>query len=270
MASLALGKKSAQAKFYSPHLLFSVPRAEARAALGLQTPLPFGGQDIWTAYELSWLNPRGLPHVAVGIFTMAATSPYIIESKSLKLYLNSLNATRFQSVEAFAGCVERDLGAAAGGEVGVLLYSRGKWPRTQAPATAAGVCLDAQDVAIQSYTVDPSTLSASGPPIDETLYSDLLKSNCPVTGQPDFASLVVRYTGPPINHEGLLKYIVSYRDHTGFHEQCVEQMFVDIMQHCHPQKLSVHARFTRRGGLDINPFRSNFEAGPGHRRDFRQ
>lgn len=256
--STPLGKASEYVSVYSPELLSPIPRQESRNELGLaERGLPFNGADLWTAYEISWLNPSGKPLVALGYFSVPCESPYLIESKSLKLYLNSFNQSRFDNIEAVRKVISTDLSAAAGAPVKVEL----ELVHLAKPNFAEwiGENIDHLDVQIDHYQHNPELLecAAAEADVEESLYSHLLKSNCPVTGQPDWASLLVRYQGAAIDREGLLKYIVSFRQHEGFHESCVEQIFMDIMERCKPRKLTVAARYTRRGGLDINPFRSN-------------
>jgi|SRR5690606_10561090 len=252
-----LGQATVYPTEYDPGLLFPIPRAQGRAPLQLDDGrLPFIGHDRWHAYELAWLDARGKPEVGTATFVVPADSPNLVESKSLKLYLNSLNATRFDSAEAVRARIADDLGAAAGAPVEVRF---GLPPMAE---DGDGESIDAMDIAIDTYgPPDPDQLHADpDAPVQETLRSDLLKSNCPVTGQPDWASLHIAYRGPRIDRAGLLRYLVSFRDHAGFHEQCVEQVFCDLMARCRPQALSVEARYTRRGGLDINPWRAT----PGH------
>ncbi|MDH5832372.1 NADPH-dependent 7-cyano-7-deazaguanine reductase QueF [Luteimonas kalidii] len=264
-----LGREVAYPAHYDPGLLFPIPRAPARAALGVGDELPFNGFDRWHAYELSWLDGRGKPVVATATLSVPAISPSLVESKSLKLYLNSLNATRFDTPEAVRERIAADLSQAAGAPVSVAF---GLPPLAAADATAT--CIDALEIDIDRYgppTPDLLMAAANGDDADETLCSHLLKSNCPVTGQPDWASVHIAYRGPRIDRAGLLRYLVSYRDHAGFHEQCVEQIFVDLLARCRPRGLSVEARYTRRGGLDINPWRgSPDEAAPPALRDPRQ
>lgn len=252
-----LGKAVAYAEHYDPALLFPIPRQGKRAEIGIaEGALPFVGEDIWNAYELSWLDPRGKPVVALAHFIVPATSPNLIESKSLKLYLNSFNQTRLAGVDELVATLTRDLSAAAGAPV--LVHVAPLSTRPQRPmGYPKGILLDGLEIDVDLYTPEPALLSAdtSRAPVTETLYSHLLKSNCLVTGQPDWAMLVVRYTGAPIYREGLLRYIISFRQHNEFHEQCVERVFVDILRQCQPSALSVFARYTRRGGLDINPYR---------------
>lgn len=250
-----LGKEVGYISEYSPELLFAVPRANVWQAKGL-ADCPYQGYDIWNAYEMSWLNNNGLPQVAVGEFRVPAESPSLIESKSFKLYLNSYNQTRFENWNEVRKRLEADLSDCAGGTVEVILRRVNEAPQIQ--PGFQGVCLDNLDVTIEAYDVDASLLTISqGEEISEVLYSDLLRSNCPVTGQPDWGSVCIEYTGQPICREALLKYIVSFREHSGFHEQCVETIFVDLLQQCAPRELTVYARYVRRGGLDINPLRSS-------------
>lgn len=252
-----LGRPVAYCDRYAPALLFPIARQTKRDELGLRADaLPFAGEDVWNAYELSWLNPRGKPVVALGRFTVPAASPRLIESKSLKLYLNSFNQTAFDSLEVVRETLVRDLSAAAGAPIEVELVSLSDAPRRDF-GVPEGVLLDELDVAIDAYAPQPGVLRVeAGDEVEETLYSHLLKSNCLVTGQPDWAMLVVRYAGPRIDRESLLRYIVSFRTHNEFHEQCVERVFCDVLAACRPRRLAVWARYTRRGGLDINPFRA--------------
>src|SRR5574343_280877 len=266
-----LGKTTAYANQYAPELLFPIPRAEKRAELGLtENALPFSGEDLWNAYEISWLNPRGKPVVAVGVFRVPADSPCLIESKSLKLYLNSLNQTVFADPDAVRRTLAQDLSHAAGRPVAVELSTLAEQPPA-AVGYPTGRLLDTQDIDCSDYLPAPELLRcAGGPVVEEALYSHLLKSNCLVTGQPDWAMLVIRYRGPAIDPAGLLRYIVSFRNHNEFHEQCVERIFCDLRRQCAPEALAVHARYTRRGGLDINPFRScGAYPAPGNTREIR-
>ena len=252
-----LGQAVAYRDTYAPELLFPIERQLKRDELGIAAgALPFVGEDLWNAYELSWLDARGKPVVALGEFRVPATSPRLIESKSLKLYLNAFNQQRMASVDEVQSRIAADLSAAAGAEVGVVLMPLATRPQRRS-AYPQGDCLDALDIAIDTYQPAPELLHATGAEVEETLYSHLLKSNCLVTGQPDWGMLVVRYRGPAIDRESLLRYVVSFRAHNEFHEQCVERVFCDIMARCRPQALAVWARYTRRGGLDINPFRAS-------------
>lgn len=269
---LSLGKQVEYEFKYNPTLLQGVPRSLSRDTLELKTaPLPFSGVDTWTGYELSWLNPKGKPHIAILECNVPITSENLIESKSFKLYLNSFNQTKFDSAENVREVLARDLSACAGEPVEVKLIL----PDTFEDLIFkefSGDLLDDLDVEITSYSPDTQTLGTDDSTIkvSETLVSHLLKSNCLITSQPDWASIQIRYEGSKIDREGLLKYLISFRQHNEFHEQCVERIYCDIMQRCKPEKLTVCARYTRRGGLDINPFRSNFETPYGNYRQARQ
>lgn len=255
-----LGQETPYCTQYDSNLLFAIPRQLKRDELNLSSDsLPFEGLDIWTGYEVSWLNLKGKPIVRIVEFAFPADSPNLIESKSFKLYLNSFNGTQFSSDSEVESIMIQDLSAICGGRVDVQFHSVndeqnliGKLP---------GLNLDDLDITINEYIVNSELLDIGNdaPIVDETLNSHLLKSNCLVTGQPDWGSVVIRYSGRQLDHENLLRYLISYREHNEFHEQCVERIFTDIMQHCQPDKLSVYARYVRRGGLDINPYRSNFE-----------
>ncbi|WP_449427193.1 NADPH-dependent 7-cyano-7-deazaguanine reductase QueF [Rhodanobacter umsongensis] len=266
-----LGKSTIYADRYDPSLLFPIPRAGKRAEIGVAEPLPFHGVDIWNAYELSWLDPRGKPVVALAEFRVPASSPNIIESKSFKLYLNGFAQERIADAVSLATTLTKDLSAAAGAPVAVQLNEANA--AAFATTDLDGHLLDEQDIDIDHYGPPQAAfLSADADtmPIGETLVSHLLRSNCPVTGQPDWGSVQIAYRGAPIDHAGLLRYLVSFREHNEFHEQCVERIYVDLMQRCAPQQLSVYARYTRRGGLDINPFRSSAPGTPGNPRTVRQ
>lgn len=257
-----LGLNVAYPADYDPALLFPIARAHNRAGLNLHASLPFHGADIWNAYELSWLDGKGKPRVAMATFTVPADSPNIIESKSLKLYLNSFNQTRLENAHTLRERLTQDLSLAAGSsvEVDLILPQRFGQLRMQ---ELDGIYIDKLDVAIDTYQPAPQWLRCTAGEVhSETLASRLLKSNCPVTGQPDWASVQIRYHGRPIDQAALLRYLVSFRQHAEFHEHCVERIFMDVMAACAPEQLSVYARYTRRGGLDINPWRSNFEAAP--------
>ncbi|AMJ56549.1 MULTISPECIES: NADPH-dependent 7-cyano-7-deazaguanine reductase QueF [Stenotrophomonas] len=247
----SLGREVDYPRHYDASLLFPIPRAAARAEIGLGDVLPFVGEDRWHIYELGWLDARGKPCVDTATLYVPATSPNLIESKSLKLYLNSLNGARFNRAEAVRERIATDLSVCAGADVRVEF---GLPPVAQ----AAGESIDHLDVAIDSYGPPNAALllADNRAVVEETLVSALLKSNCPVTGQPDWASVSVRYQGPRIDRAGLLRYLVSYRDHAEFHEQCVERIFLELSQRCQPTALEVEARYTRRGGLDINPRRA--------------
>jgi 7-cyano-7-deazaguanine reductase len=260
-----LGKASAYADQYAPELLYPIPRSAKRLELGLTDTLPFLGADMWTAFELSWLGPRGKPQLALAHITVPCESSHIIESKSLKLYLNSYNNTVFADAAAVLTRLRADLteaawrGAVVQSSVGVRLLVPELFDR-EPVQELDGLSLDRLDVECRQYTPAPDLLRtlADEPPVTEVLTSRLLKSNCLVTGQPDWGSVQISYSGAPIDQEGLLQYLVSFRNHHEFHEQCVERIFMDIWQRCQPHKLAVYARYTRRGGLDINPFRTSY------------
>lgn len=250
-----LGKKSSYISQYQRDLLHPIPRQMNRDDIHVHAPLPFKGIDIWNAYEISWLNAKGKPVVAIGEFIFPCTSSFLIESKSFKLYLNSFTNTRFDSLADVKNILQRDLSEFSGADVTANVVLLKDFSDMQMEKLS-GVCIDDLDITCDKYLVEPAFLQTGADVVTEKLYSDLLKSNCLVTGQPDWASVSIHYTGKKISHEGLLRYLVSLRDHNEFHEQCVERIFVDIMRHCKPEKLTVYARYTRRGGLDINPFRS--------------
>lgn len=251
-----LGKSSAYITQYTSGLLFPIPRKGKRDEIGVPEMLPFHGFDTWNAYEVSWLNPKGKPIVAIVQFDISCTSRNIIESKSFKLYLNSFNNTKFTSVEEVKLTLETDLRLAIEGNIGIRIFRTDDILGTKIEKFE-GEYLDDYDVSCDTYTIEPSYLSSNPKEIvTKTLRSDLLKSNCLVTGQPDWGSVKIQYKGPVIDQVGLLKYIISFRDHNEFHEQCVERIFMDIMKQCNPESLTVEARYTRRGGLDINPIRS--------------
>ncbi|HEI8868395.1 TPA: NADPH-dependent 7-cyano-7-deazaguanine reductase QueF [Serratia odorifera] len=272
LSGLTLGKPTAYHDHYDAALLQPVPRSMNREPLGLYPDnLPFHGADIWTLYELSWLNNNGLPQVAVGEISLDATSVNLIESKSFKLYLNSFNQTRFADWETVRNTLQRDLAACAQGSIEVALYPLDQL-EGQPIAGLRGECIDRQDITIDNYQFNADYLqnAAGTQTVEETLVSHLLKSNCLITNQPDWGSVQICYHGPQIDREALLRYLVSFRHHNEFHEQCVERIFNDIMRFCQPQRLSVYARYTRRGGLDINPWRSNGQFSPSRGRLARQ
>ena len=279
-----LGKASTYADRYDASLLFPIARASKREEIGLHanaTP-PFFGADMWTAFELSWLNLRGKPQVALAHFTIPCESPNIIESKSFKLYLNSFNNTQFPDAEAVLAHLRADVneavwrGVTVQSSVGVRLIGPELFDR-EPIYELDGLNLDRLDIECNRYTPAPDLLktvddqgNAQGP-VSEVLVSNLLKSNCLVTGQPDWGSVQISYTGAAIDQGGLLQYLVSFRNHNEFHEQCVERIFMDVWTRCKPLKLTVYARYTRRGGLDINPFRTSHpQALPGNTRMARQ
>ena len=281
--AVPLGKEVSYPQGYDASLLFPMPRVDARRTLGLASlpslakaagDLPFQGFDLWNAYELSWLNAKGLPKVALLRLKVPCTSPYIIESKSFKLYLNSFNQTRFETVHHVFDHLRRDLAQASGAELELELVGPDQFSNENI-VEFAGVDLDKLDVEIDCYQPDAAILklkraaldnghqlTGEGSSVSEKVFSRLLKSNCPVTDQPDWACIEIEYTGSAIDHTSLLKYIVSYRMHNGFHEHCVEKIFVDILKQCAPSSLSVYARYTRRGGLDINPWRATLDVKP--------
>ena len=261
-----LGKVSGYADQYDAALLFPIARAEKRREIGVGATAPFMGSDLWTAFELGWLNRRGKPQVALGHFTVPCESRNIVESKSFKLYLGSFNNTRFDDAAQVQARLRADLSEAVWrgapamqSGVGVKIVPPESFER-EAVHELEGLCLDRLDIECTRYTPAPELLSAvfDEQPVHEVLTSNLLKSNCLVTGQPDWGSVQIAYSGPQIDQGGLLQYLVSFRNHNEFHEQCVERIFMDIWSRCKPAKLSVYARYTRRGGLDINPFRTSF------------
>jgi len=269
---LSLGKQVDYEFEYNPDLLQGVPRSLSRDTLNLAgSGLPFDGIDTWTGYELSWLNLKGKPNVAILECHVPITSKNLIESKSFKLYLNSFNQTKFASAEDVQQVLQADLSACAGEPVEVKLILPEQFSSLQFQEFN-GTLLDSLDVEIDQYSPNTQylTVAKNVTGVQETLVSHLLKSNCLITSQPDWASIQIRYEGKAIEHEGLLKYLISFRQHNEFHEQCVERIYNDIMQHCQPDKLTVCARYTRRGGLDINPFRSNYEAPYANHRQARQ
>ncbi|AUV15867.1 MULTISPECIES: NADPH-dependent 7-cyano-7-deazaguanine reductase QueF [Aeromonas] len=270
LQGLSLGQQSAYISQYTPSLLQPVPRSLNRDDLGLRGELPFQGSDVWTLYELSWLNAKGKPVVAIGEVFVPATSPNLIESKSFKLYLNSFNQTRCDSLEAVQALLVQDLSGCAGAPVSVTLFTLDQ--ATHQIAQLPGECIDNLDIEVDGYEFDETLLqgAAGREIVEETLHSHLLKSNCLVTSQPDWGSVVIHYRGPRLDREKLLRYLISFRQHNEFHEQCIERIFTDLKHFCAPEQLTVHARYTRRGGLDINPFRSDWEPVPANLRLIRQ
>lgn len=250
-----LGKNTPVVEVYSPELLYPIPRKIARTTIGVGDSLPFAGVDLWHAYELSWLDGTGKPVVRVGRFSVPATTTNIVESKSFKLYLNSLNSHRFESSENAKRCIEADISQAAGGAVTLELFEVGD--AQLAGANLSGIALDGLEISMQETQPDASNLIVDLDNIkEEALYTHLLRSLCPVTGQPDWATLWIHYKGAALDHRSLLSYIISYRQHQEYHEQCVERMYLDISSRIQPHFLHIQAFYTRRGGLDINPFRS--------------
>lgn len=270
-SQLPLGKHTAYSDQYDASLLVAVPRSQTRDFWDEDKALPFCGEDNWTGYELSWLDSKGKPQVACFLLSYSATTPNIVESKSLKLYLNSFNQTRITNPDELLHIISRDVGTIVAGPVSTRMHD---------PASSGALavtlwqdkCIDHLDIAIEQYQVDAQLLQCDRTQhTEQTLVSHLLRSNCPVTGQPDWASVRISYSGYQLSEESLLRYICSYRLHQGFHEQCVERIFCDIWQQCQPERLSIEGRFTRRGGLDINPFRaSHADMQPTHARQLRQ
>lgn len=268
-----LGKAAAYQTQYDPSLLYPMPRAPKRAELNISGSLPFFGMDVWNAYEVSWLNMRGKPQVAIATWQVPADSPNIIESKSLKLYFNALNQSRLAGPDALLDLLRADLSAGFGAPIQIQLTVSDSFQQLKM-GELDGLLLDRLDIEVDRYEPDPSLLKADHDtaPVEEKLVSHLLKSNCLVTGQPDWGSVQIHYVGAAIDQEGLLKYLIGFREHNEFHEQCVERIFMDILRQCRPQKLMVAARYTRRGGIDINPWRSNFSLAkmPSNTRNARQ
>ncbi|MDH3748622.1 MAG: NADPH-dependent 7-cyano-7-deazaguanine reductase QueF [Gammaproteobacteria bacterium] len=251
-----LGKQTAYPQHYAPTLLHPIARAESRAALGLGSDLPFHGVDIWNAWELSWLDKNGKPEAASAEIRVAADSANIVESKSLKLYLNSFSMSRFESADEVASLVENDLQKCVAGDISLRL-ERPQATDARTTQILSGTCIDNMQLTCDSYEVDAELLSSDADQIvDATLHSHLLRSLCPVTAQPDSGSVLIEYSGAKIEPASLLRYIVSFRNHSDFHEACVERIFQDIKHQCGAERLTVYARYQRRGGIDINPFRS--------------
>jgi 7-cyano-7-deazaguanine reductase len=267
-----LGKEVLYPQAYDASLLFPIQRSQHRAELGLSETRPFSGVDIWNAYELSWLETgTGKPRIAIAEFYVPCESENLIESKSLKLYLNSLNQSHFKNETELKNILQMDISKVVGAPIRVHLQLPPFDNFSHPLHDFYGDYLDDLPVTIDNFQPQPSLLKTEpGPLVHEHLYSNLLKSNCPATHQPDWGSVTIRYRGHKINHSSLLKYIISFREHTAFHEHCVERIFMDIFRACQPEKLTVYARYTRRGGIDINPFRSNFERKPSNIRNLRQ
>lgn len=265
-----LGKSVSYETLYDPTLLFPVPREKQRRDIGITHPiLPFRGGDTWNAYEISWLNTKGKPQIAIGEFFVPCETPYIVESKSFKLYLNSFYQTTFDNIEEVCSVLQNDLSKCVQQEVNVKLIQPAEYHTLQL-GSLPGKCLDTLDIETNIYKVDTNLLKHTSEIVDERLYSDLLKSNCLGTKQPDWASVYIHYVGPKIDHASLLKYIISFRTHNEFGEHCIERIFMDLLKYCQCQKLTVYGRYTRRGGIDLNPFRSNFEKPLTNIRDYRQ
>ena len=272
LSALKLGQNTEYKSQYDASLLQPVPRRLNREGLGIVEQQPFNqGADVWTCYKLSWLNSNGLPQVAIADVEIDFKSENLIESKSFKLYLNSFNQTKFASIEEVEQTITRDLRKCASGQVSVKIHKLADYTN-QPIVNFSGECIDEQEIQIESYIFSNQHLEnvAEDEIVEETLVSHLLKSNCLITSQPDWGSVQIHYVGKRLNREKLLRYLVSFREHNEFHEQCVERIFTDLIQFAKPEKLTVYARYTRRGGLDINPFRSNFESIPVNLRMARQ
>jgi len=256
-----LGKNTDFPTSYNPELLYAIPRWPSRSLLDIDKKIPLHGFDYWRAYELSWLNSRGKPQVGVAEFFIDAKSEYLIESKSFKLYLNSLNNEKYTSRQVLQELLAADLKPVTGSEVVIRIQSLDQAPLTCQQQT--GKSIDTEDIDVSSYIPENSLLNVSSERVtDEILLSDLFRSRCPMTGQPDWASVVIKYSGPRINEGSLLAYLCSFRNHPGYHEECTELIFRDLMVNCQPDNLLVGLSFTRRGGIDINPFRSNYPISP--------
>jgi 7-cyano-7-deazaguanine reductase len=253
-----LGKKTTYYEAYDASLLFTISRTVKRDEIGVSKKLPFHGIDIWNNYELSWLNLKGKPEVAIAEFRLPCESPFLIESKSLKLYFNSFNQAKFANSQNIIDTIRKDLSEASQSSVDVRLHKFNNLKKIQLEEFH-GYCIDNIEVDINEYVVNPKLLKCGKERVQEELYSNLLKSNCLVTEQPDWGSVYISYQGPKIDHASLLKYIISFRQHNEFHEQCIERIFMDLVRECKTEKLTVFGKYTRRGGLDINPYRSNFQ-----------
>ena len=256
---ILLGKETQYVFHYDKSLIFPIERSGNRERLNMPSQmvaggLPFYGQDVWTAFELSWLNKKGKPQVAIAEFIIPADSKNIVESKSFKLYLNSFNQTKLQDISELKQLLQVDLSEGFGAEVKVNLCDVNEFPLGKSDI---GLNIDDLDIEVQHYEPNAQLLQVDeNELVTETINSHLLKSNCPVTGQPDWATVVISYKGSKIDHAAFLKYIISYRNHDDFHEHCVEQIFCDLLNAGTCEELTVTARYTRRGGLDINPTRS--------------
>lgn len=268
-ANLTLGQKVDYIEQYTPTLLQGVPRSLSREQIGVTQPLPFGGIDIWNGYELSWLNAKGKPQVAILQCRVPIDSEFLIESKSFKLYLNSFNQSVFSSLAEVQHHLSEDLSACARARVNVRLFPANQFNQL-CLGELEGTVIDDLDIEVNDYQPNPALLKTGIQQTRETLVSHLLKSNCLITSQPDWASVQIHYEGAAIDHAGLLAYLISFRRHNEFHEQCIERIFCDVMAQCKPRKLAVYARYTRRGGLDINPLRCNFEFDVSNNRLARQ
>ncbi len=269
MTTTPLGQVTDYVQEYSPEVLFAVPRSEARHPLGLDGDLPFHGKDLWNAWELTWLDDNGKPMVATATFAFDATSPNIVESKSLKLYLGSMAMSRFATGHALVNTLRKDLANFSGADVEVSL-NQGTTSQMAKIDQLPGQCVDDLAISNTATQVDPKLLSLGDDVVSGTLHSHLLRSLCPVTAQPDIGSVVVKYLGPRIDPAAFLEYVVSFRQHQDFHEACIERMFLDIKERCQPESLTVSAHYTRRGGIDINPIRSDGDDEPENLRVWRQ
>ncbi len=258
-----LGKSSSYESHYNPELLFPLPRSTRRAELGIGQSLPFFGFDVWNHYEVSWLNSLGKPVVAIAEIIYPCDSPCIIESKSMKLYFNALNNTSFASDAAVEAIITADLQQRTQARfVQVTLHPLASFHAQPLLAGLDGVTIDTLDIHCDTYHHNAEFLSTEPAIVSETLCSDLLKSNCLVTNQPDWCSIKITYHGQQINRAGLLRYLVSFRNDNEFHEQCIEKIFVNLIAHCQPERLTIVGRSTRRGGLDINSVRSTHSITP--------
>lgn len=257
-----LGKRTAYQSHYNPDLLFPIPRKLNREKINISEKLPFVGFDLWNHYEVSWLNDKGKPIVGFAEIRIDCNSPNIIESKSMKLYFNSFNNTKIKNRETLQNIIQNDLEKQIGSAIHLKIDSIDNKKQEILSPGFDGFCIDTLDIDCFEYTLNPNLLFTEETKISETLHSNLLKANCLVTQQPDWGSVQIQYQGKKINHEGLLRYLVSYRNGNDFSEQCIERIFMDIMQHCKPEALFIYGRFTRRGGIDINPYRSTKSVNP--------
>lgn len=264
-----LGKTTEYITKYNPTILFPIARAPKRAEINVTEPLPFYGYDVWNAYELSWLNENGKPQVAIGEIILPCDTPNIIESKSVKLYFNSLNNTQFPHLDSVITTIKNDLSKSAGKDIDVRIQLL-EDIQDICTESFSGKCIDGLDITTNDYQVNPGLLSVENESVEETLYSNFFNSICLATRQPDWASIKIQYQGKKLNREGLLKYLISYRNHSEFHEQCIERALMDILRRCQPNALTIEARFTRRGGIDINPIRSTQQITPSNCRQIRQ
>ncbi|MGI9260547.1 MAG: NADPH-dependent 7-cyano-7-deazaguanine reductase QueF [Woeseiaceae bacterium] len=269
MSTNPLGQSAEYPQEYAPEVLFAIPRTESRATLGIDADLPFQGSDIWNAWDFTWLDNRGQPVAGTASFSIDADSPNIVESKSLKLYLGSFAMTRYEDGVDIVKALYDDLTKLTGLPVSVAIDSNFD-ENVRVIEQLPGQNIDKQPMTRWSDEVDPELLRAADETVTETLHTNLLRSLCPVTGQPDIGSLMIHYRGPRIDRSSLIDYIVSFRQHEDFHETCVERMFLDIKEHCGPDELTVYACYNRRGGIDINPFRTDFGDEPPIGRFWRQ